>query len=199
MKVITLSLALICISSLCAQSLSDRNFFAQEEKWEQGFEVEKRIQGEARMQRDTIILSDIVKGLDQHSFFIDHRGDTVDYRTFENKVILLDFWFLACLPCIRDLPRLSVLQDAKPNTEFEVITFCNDSKERLQKTILKNKDVNFRIVPNIYLVPKGGYPTKMLIDKKGTLLAHKGSGSGAEGKINLLKDEYLPLIEEALK
>jgi len=58
---------------------------------------------------DTINLIDIIKGNDLDNYLIDTNGDTINSKTFDQKVILLDFWFLACKPCIVELPGLDLL------------------------------------------------------------------------------------------
>jgi thiol-disulfide isomerase/thioredoxin len=49
------------------------------------------------------------------------------FRNFEGKVIVLDFWFLNCAPCIYTIPHLNELsrQYSKEDVVFLAVTFNN--------------------------------------------------------------------------
>ncbi len=146
---------------------------------------------------DTINLIDLIKGKDQKSFFIDINGDTINNESFKEKVVLLDFWFIDCPPCIVELPGLELLQKKINSEKFEVITFAIDDKILLEEKLLSKRKFNIMVIPNIARL-KGGYPYKVLVNKNSEIIDYKEGGNKGANSINMLLDRYLPLIKKEI-
>src|SRR5690606_15334260 len=59
-----------------------------------------------------------------------NNGDTINLSELKGKVVLLDFWYRGCLPCIKAIPELNELQK-----EFEddlVVIGVNDVDDNKQ-------------------------------------------------------------------
>lgn len=148
---------------------------------------------------DTIDLVRIINGTDKESYFIDQKGDSINYLSFKDKVVLVDFWFLACPPCIVELSGLDLLNKKLRSEDFKIITFAMDSLGEIDEKLLSKKDFNFRIVPNISLVANKDYPLKLLVDRKGSIVDYKHGGNAGKNSISILLEKYLPLIETEIK
>ncbi len=92
----------------------------------------------------------------------------------KDKVVLLDFWYLSCLPCLRSIPHLINLQEKyKDNLVIlgindvdhsEMITKFFTAKEANYLSTFKT-DINFTKNAEIYAAP-----TLVLINKQGKVL-----------------------------
>ena len=88
----------------------------------------------------------------------------------EGQVVVLNFWFSNCAPCVEEMPDLNSL---KEKYKDEDVTFLGLSIEDASKTksFLASNDFNFEIIPEAhhmagtYKVP--GYPTTLIIGKTG--------------------------------
>lgn len=97
---------------------------------------------------------------------------------YEGKFILLDFWKMACYPCIKSIPHLEELHNKYREKGLIVIgvnsvDIDEKSKRRLPQFLKINK-----VTYPIWLTEKkteslyniSGYPTLYLIDKKGEII-----------------------------
>jgi len=131
--------------------------------------------------------------------FINQNGDTINYSSFKDKVVLVNFWFLACPPCIVELSGLELLNKKVRSDDFIILTFVNDALEDIDEKLLSKKVFNFSIVPNVYLVDNHSYPLKMLVNKEAKIVDYTGSGNIGQNSIPLLLDKYMPLVKTEIK
>jgi len=92
-------------------------------------------------------------------------------KKLRGKVIVLNFWFTSCMPCIAEIPSLNTVFDKYknyPNVVFIAITFNRKSKV---KNFLKYHPMQYTVVPfeNPTCTKFGikGFPTNIVIDKEG--------------------------------
>lgn len=103
-----------------------------------------------------------------------NKNETLSLSSLRGKVILLDFWFKNCSPCIESVPHLNAIKTKYSNSKFEVLGintwdtkkdiawFCN--KHQVAYTILmQGKDLAER-----YGID--AFPTMVLISKEGKVL-----------------------------
>ncbi len=107
-----------------------------------------------------------------------NKNENVSLSGLKGKVVLLDFWFKNCGPCIESVPHLNAINDKFKNKKFEVLSintwdsqkdiawFCN--KHRVTYKVLMNgNDVAEKYGVNLF-------PTIILIDKEGEVLYSGG-------------------------
>lgn len=121
---------------------------------------------------------------------IKFKNDLIDYQLYttnktdsivsasvlKGKVVLFDFWYKACGVCIRQYPKMEAVFDHYKNNEDVAIYFVNngiDSTEIITEFI-KERNIRIPVLidKNSLLVKKlklDGFPTFMLIDKKGNI------------------------------
>ena len=135
--------------------------------------------------RTALILLLIVYGIKAHSQI--YVGDklpeiTVDnwaynpnsiFSDYKKKVMVLDFWFTTCAPCLYTMPHLNDLAETYKNDNivFVAITFedQNTVEEFLQKKKLSAMvgiDTSYTQINNFQV---GSYPHTFLIDADGIL------------------------------
>ncbi|MEO1513448.1 MAG: SCO family protein [Bacteroidota bacterium] len=148
---------------------------------------------------DTFDLVKVINGTDKEHRFIDQNGQQIDYRTFQKKVVLLDFWFLRCRPCMMELPGLELLHKKVNSDQFDILTFANDPMSEIEEKLLSKRQFRFRIVPQVFLVSNKGYPLKMLVNRKAEIVDLVNHGNASDRAVQLLLDKYLPMVRNELK
>ncbi|TJY37807.1 TlpA family protein disulfide reductase [Pontimicrobium aquaticum] len=103
----------------------------------------------------------------------DINGNSYSLEELKGKVVVLNFWFIKCPPCIMEMPDLNKLVKKYKSDDVVFIAISpNDSKEQIQK-FLKTKAFNYNIVPQNYSIIKkfgiSSYPTNVVIDKNGKI------------------------------
>jgi len=122
----------------------------------------------------------------------------VSLADFRGKVLLLDFWWKNCGPCIESTPRLVKLKNKFRNKSFEIasINFMpTDTQEDIQWYSQKNK-VNYSVfLKGKEVAAKYGVyaaPTVFLINKKGKIIYAKiGCGQKEIAEIEKLIEDTL--------
>ncbi len=111
------------------------------------------------------------------------QGIYMDGRTFSlgdyrGKVVVLNFWFIACRPCIVEIPKLNELIKEYENRDVEFIAFALDGQDRLED-FLRRYPFDYSIVPSaVDIAAQFGvstYPTHIILDREGNIvLAENG-------------------------
>ncbi len=101
----------------------------------------------------------------------DMNGKTISSESLLGKVVVLNFWFVTCKPCIEEIPDLNKVYKKyknNPDVVFASITF--NEKEKVSK-FLKKHPLEYPVISdarnlcNEFSV--NSYPTNMVIDKEG--------------------------------
>jgi peroxiredoxin len=100
----------------------------------------------------------------------DLQGHRWTLHELRGKIVVLNFWFTSCAPCIQEMPELNELvriNDSK-NVVFLGLTFNNADQI---KTFLKKRTFNYTLLPDSREVDKkfqvSLWPTSIVIDKDG--------------------------------
>ncbi|WP_158275335.1 TlpA disulfide reductase family protein [Pedobacter sp. HMWF019] len=103
--------------------------------------------------------------------------DTDDKKTslseFKGKIVLLDFFFVGCIPCIQSLATLDNLQNKYKNKAFVILSLSTRDSKKLVKEFKESQHIKNRMYPNggdvanLYFAK--GAPTFYLIDREGKI------------------------------
>ena len=110
---------------------------------------------------------------------VDLEGQPIESSDLVGKVLVMNFWFIACPPCQKEIPDLNLIKkEYEGRDDIVFLGFATDTSEKLRK-FLEGKQFNFQIIPrsmdiaNNYLV--SAYPTNFVVDKTGNVIyAHTG-------------------------
>jgi peroxiredoxin len=100
----------------------------------------------------------------------DLQGNTWSLKRLRGKIVVLNFWFTSCAPCIQEMPKLNELVKTYEgkNVVFLALTF--NSREQV-KTFQKKRTFNYTLLPGSGEVDKkyqvGLWPTSIVIDQAG--------------------------------
>jgi peroxiredoxin len=121
---------------------------------------------------------------------VDLTGKKYKLSELKGKVVVLNFWFVECKPCIMEIPELNELTEEFKGKEVVFLAIALNEKKQLKKFI-KTTLFKYNIVSNgqsssdSYGVK--GFPTNVIIDQNG-LIQYVSTGVGPNNKANLLQE-----------
>ncbi len=103
----------------------------------------------------------------------DILGKEYSLISFNNKYVLLDFWFVGCGPCIQSLPNLKEI-DKKYGGKDLILVSINpiNKKDAIKKYLDAYSVTNLNLIGNKQTIKDfeiSYYPTLLLIDKSGII------------------------------
>ncbi|MBN2013090.1 TlpA family protein disulfide reductase [candidate division KSB1 bacterium] len=135
------------------------------------------------------------------NFFIrDINGKRVELsQLLEKGPVLVNFWALWCIPCLKELPHLNKLAERYRDQGLTVLTINQDdpSSENKVKPFMKGKRYTFQVAidkdkelwRSFKIV---ALPTLFLIDQNGTIsYTHTGYRPGDEKELTLEVDKLM--------
>lgn len=128
---------------------------------------------------------------------IDSDANKISSENTKGKIVVLNFWFIACKPCVQEIPELNeVYERFKDNDEVVFASITFDDKKEVQEFLTKHP-IHYPLVTNETKIAKdfqvNGFPTNIVIDKNGNIIDLVSGGfSGISAHIS-------NAIEKALK
>jgi len=113
----------------------------------------------------------------------DITGKKVNPKELAGKIIVLNFWFIACPPCKDEIPALNKITNKYAGNDNVVfIAVCLDQRSEIND-YLKQTLFNYRHVADGRFISEGfsvkSYPTNVLIDRQGIIrFSSMGYGPG---------------------
>lgn len=110
---------------------------------------------------------------------IDSKGNTVQFKDLEGKVLYIDFWATWCAPCLANMPDSKKLMEEFKSREDIVFVYINvkDSKKKwlnyLEKNntdgtqLFANEEISEKLYKEFYI---NGIPRYMIVAKDGKLI-----------------------------
>jgi thiol-disulfide isomerase/thioredoxin len=104
---------------------------------------------------------------------VDLEGNRYTMQNLKGKVIVLNFWFTKCAPCIKEIPDLNKIKKTfgTENVAYFAITY--DNKE-IVDTFLEKIKIDFTVIPNdrktIDQFKTQYFPTNLILDQKGEVV-----------------------------
>lgn len=128
----------------------------------------------------------------------------VNNDNLKGKVVLINFWFEGCHPCLAEFGALNELaQKLKGYKDFEFISFTWDNKETI-KRVKKKYKLQFKVFQAaaqecMRLNQNSGYPTTIILDRQGIIKYWKMGGMiETEKAREYVTEILLPKITEEL-
>ena len=99
-------------------------------------------------------------------------GKAVNPADLKGKIVLLNFWFAACKPCITEIPSLSELQKNYGDKNFMVVSISTD-RRTVAEAVVQKYQMTYQIVADGKAFAERlkvvTFPTSFLIDQKGVI------------------------------
>lgn len=129
--------------------------------------------------------------------FTDVDGNIIYSQKLKGKVIVFNFWFATCPPCIKEIPELNTIYEKyKNNTDIVFASLTFESKKKID-AFEKKYPISYPVVSapksEISKFKVSGYPTNLIIGKDGKFSFYRTGGFPGIGKVIEVS------IEKALK
>ncbi|MCH2044859.1 MAG: TlpA family protein disulfide reductase [Saprospiraceae bacterium] len=136
-------------------------------------ESNQRLSGEEEFQQYLDRKANAFEGKQAPAFELtDLEGKKYTNASLKGKVVLLNFWFMACAPCITEVASLKKLKEDYAAKGLELIAVSTDPESKLG-AFVKEKNINYPVVADGSVWGKkykvSSYPTTYLIDQKGMI------------------------------
>lgn len=103
-------------------------------------------------------------------------GEQIKLSELKGKIVVLNFWFKACKPCIIEIPYLQKLTEKYKDKNVVFLALCTDDEETL-KSFLVNEKFDYKHIANARSIAQKwgvqGYPTNIVIDEKGNIVLNE--------------------------
>lgn len=117
---------------------------------------------------------------------IDRDGNLITSDNTKGKVVVFNFWFTSCPPCIAELPELNELYEKYKEREDLVFAAITFEKEDKIARFLTKYTLDYPIVGQqggfSQSITRGAYPTNVIIDKDGNIVEYISGGMRGIGK-----------------
>jgi peroxiredoxin len=127
----------------------------------------------------------------------DIKGEVHSLETLTEKIIVIDFWFINCGPCIKEIPDLNKLKAEFEMDEVEWFAVTYDPKEKVER-FLERLKFDYTIVPDSkHLTDRFDirfYPTTLIIDENRKIV-YTGKFGTMNGRVNEIREALNKLIK----
>ena len=116
----------------------------------------------------------------------DLSGNKVTLQQYRGNVVILDFWAIWCVPCLKSIPQMVQIQEKYKDKGLVVLGISLDDPRKLDDLSLlefkKRRKINYRILRGTEQVTDQYFrgtrleiPTLFIIDQDGKIVErHKG-------------------------
>jgi len=124
----------------------------------------------------------------------DLQGNKFTLEELKGKVIVINFWFVECKPCVMEIPELNKLVEKFAGKDVVFLAFSTSDKSKIER-LFKTQSYNYHVVPDCKDVAETYsvrlFPTHMIIDKN-SIIAYCVSGVGPNTISNI--DQTIGLL-----
>ncbi len=104
----------------------------------------------------------------------DMDGNSFKLSELKGKVVVINFWFVRCKPCVDEMPGLNKIVEKFENNENVVfLAFSWDKKSNIE-LFLKKREFLYNIIPeSMQVISKYGvksFPTNLIMDQDGNVV-----------------------------
>lgn len=127
----------------------------------------------------------------------DIKGEVHSLETLTEKIIVIDFWFINCGSCIKEIPDLNKLKAEFEMDDIEWFAVTYDPKEKVER-FLERLKFDYTIVPDSkHLTDRFDirfYPTTLIIDENRKIV-YTGKFGTMNGRVNEIREALNKLIK----
>lgn len=125
-------------------------------------------------------------------------GKKYTSEQLKGKIVVINFWFEKCKPCLMELPELNAVAESYKNSDevvFLAVTF--DNQKDIDKFLKKNRFIYNKVADQKDMIQQYGitmFPTHLIIDRDG-ILAYNTSGF-SEGIGTVLRENIIKVLQK---
>ncbi|RLD40343.1 MAG: hypothetical protein DRI86_15430, partial [Bacteroidetes bacterium] len=112
-------------------------------------------------------------GIAPNFSLITASGDSIRLSDYKGKIVILDFWYVGCSPCVKAYRDIKTLEEKLGKNKFIIIGMNPITRERKINRYIKKGEYSDIVticskkIKNQYQVKS--YPTIYVIDKQGKI------------------------------
>ncbi len=100
-------------------------------------------------------------------------GKQYDKVSLAGRIIVVNFWFMSCAPCVAEIPALNKLVEEYKEKNVLFLGFSTDRTDRLKPAFFEKNPFDFEIVAESRSLASSfqvmGFPTTYIIDQQGII------------------------------
>jgi peroxiredoxin len=114
------------------------------------------------------------------------KGEKITNADIKGKVVVFNFWYVECPPCMAELPGLNQLAKEYKDSDVVFLGCTFENPEHIKKNFFdKKKSFDFTIIPDAGLIEEAfgvsEHPSMFVVDKNGKVIsAWTGGSTGAD-------------------
>ncbi|MBV9988966.1 MAG: TlpA family protein disulfide reductase [Chitinophagaceae bacterium] len=115
--------------------------------------------------------------------FTDLKGRHYTNGNTKDKILVLKYWFINCLPCVQEMPELNELvKKYRRRKDILFVSVAMDRPDALQRFLLDH-EFSYAVVPDqkswlTDTMKAYSYPTHIIVDKSGRIVKVVNTASG---------------------
>lgn len=100
-------------------------------------------------------------------------GEKINTRDLKGKILVINYWFINCMPCRKEIPVLNELvRHFEGDTSVVFISIAKDSNRDL-KEFLETTPFSYKVIGyGEGSQGIGSFPTNVVVDKEGKIVFH---------------------------
>jgi len=171
--------------------------------FDKGFEVLRKGAHSAEVSHEdhTVTIEKVVSSLGQTFPYKDLttlKGDELRAEDLKGKILVINYWFVGCKPCIAEIPELNQLVVKYQDDNVLFLALANDPADRVA-SLLTRFPFNYTIIPDEMKFGMNlgirTYPTHMFVDPEGKIVdlfsgQYEGVGKKISRKIDKLISKW---------
>jgi len=99
---------------------------------------------------------------------LDMNGKTYSLSSLKGKVVVINFWFVECKPCVIEMPELNEIVEKYKSEEVVFLAFAMNEKPKIE-SFLKKHTFDYTILPDSGTVIRDykikSYPAHIILDQ----------------------------------
>tara|TARA_B100000768_G_scaffold171143_1_gene178180 strand:+ start:236 stop:1000 length:765 start_codon:yes stop_codon:yes gene_type:complete len=99
---------------------------------------------------------------------LDMNGKTYSLSSLKGKVVVINFWFVECKPCVIEMPELNEIVEKYKSEEVVFLAFAMNKKPKIE-SFLKKHTFDYTILPDSVTVIGDykikSYPAHIILDQ----------------------------------
>ncbi len=103
----------------------------------------------------------------------DINGNNYSLESLKGKVVVINFWFVECKPCVMEMPELNKLVEKFNNKDVVFLGFAMNEKDKIEQFLKKTK-YKYNIIPGakdvVGTYGVTSFPMHIVIDKNSIII-----------------------------
>jgi peroxiredoxin len=117
----------------------------------------------------------------------DIYGKNYSLKDLKGKVIVMNFWFVECKPCIMEMPELNGLVEKYKGKDVVFLGFATNDKQKIER-FLETKTYKYNVIADSKEIADSyevkAFPTHIVIDRK-AIISYYVTGFGPTTIVDL--------------